>query len=56
MTSRGRVELALVISTLNNWATDESRDTISALSEKQAKEAADHIKKVWTIIERRAAR
>lgn len=53
MTSRGRVELALVINTLHNWATDENRDTISALSEKQAKEAADYLKGAWLIIERR---
>lgn len=50
--SRNRVALMHEISVLYNWATDE-RDTISALSENQAKKAVDHLKKLWVYVERR---
>lgn len=50
--SRNRVELMHQISVINNWATD-SRDTISALSEKKAKEAVDTLKQFWKIVDRR---
>ena len=56
MTSRNRVELAVVISNIHTWATLEDRDTISGLSDKQSKEAVAHLKKFWEIVERRRSR
>lgn len=50
--SRNRVELMHAITVLNNWATDP-RDTISAMSEAQAKRASEYLKGFWVIAERR---
>lgn len=50
--SRNRVALMHEITVLYNWASDE-RDTISLLSENQAKRALEHLKKMWTYVERR---
>lgn len=53
--SRNRVELMHQISVLYGWATDE-KDTISALSETQARRALEHLKLLWTHLDRRAKR
>lgn len=53
MNSRSRVELMHQIGVLYSWATDP-RDTISALSERQAKKAVEEIKTLWEIIDRRS--
>ena len=50
--SRNRVELMNAITVLYNWAVDP-RDTISALSEKQAKQALGKMEELWRTIERR---
>ena len=54
--TRARVELMSQISTLYHWANMPDRDTISALSEKQAKEAVVKIKELWAVLDRRAKR
>lgn len=53
--SRSRVALMHEIGILYGWATDE-RETISALSESQAKKALGHLKALWPLIERRKVR
>jgi len=51
--SRNRVELAHKITVLYNWLTDP-RDTVSALSEGQAKKAIIKIEELWKVLERRS--
>ena len=50
---RYKVELSSKLTTLHNWAFDESRDTLSALSEKQAQELCYKINEMWVVIDRR---
>lgn len=50
---RHHLELLHSITVLYNFATDE-KDTISKLSDKQAKKAVEGIKALWAILERRA--
>ncbi len=51
---RDHVELSHQVTVLYNWAMNPDRDTISALSNKQAKEAVAHLKELWPILERRS--
>jgi hypothetical protein len=53
MNTRHRVELAHKITVLSNWAFDPDRDTISALSESQARDINIMLTQIWTIIDRR---
>lgn len=52
--TRYRIELMHKLTVLNNWATNPDKDTISALSEKQARELCYEINKLWAIIDRRS--
>ena len=51
--TRFKVELSHKITVLSNWAFNDSKDTISLLSEKQAKEIVELINQIWTVAERR---
>ena len=52
---RSKVELMHQISVLYNWATTPDRDTISGLSDKQASQACEKLRELWTIVERRSS-
>lgn len=47
------LELLHQINILHSWATDESKDTLSTISEKNAKEALYRIKALWQVLDRR---
>lgn len=53
---RHHIELSHEITTLYNWSTNPDRDTVSALSDKQAREAVIYLKEIWSILERRRKR
>ena len=52
--TRYRVELMHKIDVLTHWATNPDKDTISALSEKQAKDAVYKINELWVVLDRRS--
>jgi hypothetical protein len=54
--TRNRVSLMHQISVLYSWASNPDKDTISALSEKQASDAVKHLEAIWAIIDRRKNR
>lgn len=47
--TRNRVKLMHAISVLYHWASDESRDTISALSDKQVKLMLRVLEEFWNV-------
>ena len=49
---KAHLELIHQIEVLHNWAVDP-RDTISALAEKQAREAVAKLKALWEVLDRR---
>lgn len=49
---KSHLELIHQIEVLHNWAVDP-RDTISALSERQAKDAVVKLKALWEVLDRR---
>lgn len=53
---KAKIEFSHKLTVLNGWATNPNKDTISALSEKQAREAVAKIKELWSVLDRRAKR
>ena len=51
--SRYRIELCHKISVLHSWAMNPDKDTISSLSEDNARKACIHLEKLWSILDRR---
>lgn len=55
MSTRAKVELAHRLTVLHNWAFQEDKDTLSALTEHQAKDIIKLIGQIWQVIDRRAS-
>lgn len=53
MKTQNRVELSHKLTVLHNWAFNPDLDTISALTEKEAKDITYKINEIWRIIDRR---
>lgn len=51
--TRYKVEFAHKLTVLYNWGFNPDKDTISALSEKQAKELCYKLNEMWKVIDRR---
>ena len=49
-----KVEFSHKLTVLYNWAFNPDKDTISALSEKQARELNIKLNECWQIIDRRS--
>ena len=54
--TRHKVELSHKLTVLHNWAFNPDKDTISALSENQAKALNNLLSMMWEVIERRTKR
>lgn len=51
---RSHTELIHSITVLYNWASNPDRDTVSALTDRQAKEASTKLRELWAVLDRRS--